>query len=142
MITSDKQEKSAVNVPDLVKRLLVRGENKRKCTQFCTKLLLELNPSTEIQRFLVQKIIFGGWKLQRLAELETIYMSRQNAPKSSSEYDEYDSAVKSKRMRGISNIRVNSAELQDLYLRQTAVEKAFTRDLEQYRTEQKSQSVK
>lgn len=126
---------------ELVKKMLVRGENRSKCTTYCTNMLIELNPQTEIQRLLAKKIIFWGWKLQRLITFETIFLSKQNIPEISGE-DHWNSATRIKRMRSLKKVRLDSFELKDLHSKQVTLEKVFNRALELYRVEQEGLPIR
>lgn len=126
---------------DLVKNMLVRGENRSKCASYCTNMLNELYPQTEIQTLLAKKIIFWGWKLQRMIAFETVFLSKQNIPDISG-VDHWGGTPKIKRMRSLKKVRLDSYELKDLHSKQVSLEKLFNRGLELYRVEQERFPVK
>ena len=139
MIKINKNTKGIFNtkteVSKVLKQILVRGENSRKCHTYCTNMLIELYPQTETQKLLVKKIIYWGWKQLRLIEMETRFLSEQNTP-SLTVGEDWSEEKKIKRMRSLDHVQIDSLELKDLHMKQIALEKVFSKALKQYRAEQ------
>lgn len=132
-ITRIRRNKHQINVASLVKRLVIRGENKHECTEFVSKLVHKLDPQTEIEELFAEKIIFLWWKLRRLFEIERIMLSQQNEPRE--KYDKWGNEVKGQRVRNIKNIKVHSPQIQEIITQQIAIEKALSKTLGQYDTQ-------
>ena len=130
-------DKTQVSVDGLVNKLIIRGENKRECAEFVAKLLRELGPQTEMEKLLAEKIIFLWWKLRRLFEVERLMLTQQNEPKE--KYDNWGNEIKKQRVRNLKNIKMYSPQMQEVIGQQIATEKALSKTLERYSTEQHRQ---
>lgn len=125
-----------ININEVVRKLLIRGENRRKCSEYCSKMLAGLVPQSEIEKILAEKIIFLGWKLERLIKIETVTLSKMNGPIKDLGDCEWINIKKIRRVRSLTGIRFGSPEVKLLHSQIIAVEKAFTKALDQYRQEQ------
>ncbi len=146
MRTDNKQDKktrdnvktisATIKTHEIVRKLLIRGENKRKCTEYCFKMLTGLVPHSEIEKILAEKIIFLGWKLERLIKIETVTLSKMNGPIKDIGTCEWLDIKKVRRVRSLTGIKLDSPEVKLLHTQIITVEKAFTKALDQYRQEQ------
>jgi hypothetical protein len=125
-----KANKHQINIAGLVKRLAVRGENKKECAEFVGKLVQELGPCTELEKLLSEKIIFLWWKLRRLFEIERIILSQQNKPME--KYNDWGDQIKKQRVRNLAHISIHSPQVREVIGQQIATEKALSKALEQY----------
>lgn len=133
---SDTENDLEKIISSIVKNILVRGENKRKCAEYCRKIYLELNPRSEIESVLAGKIIYLGWKSVRLTKIESRLLSEKNKPVSDNDYEDWGESQKIHRVRTINRINPEASEIKTIHLQIIATEKAFAKALDQYRKEQ------
>lgn len=120
----------------LAKRLLIKGENWKYFEEMRLKILEEIQPYTEIENILCEKIISAHWKLQRAMEIEKNLLNQQNKIREEEMYDlSYDS-VSRKRIRNIKKIRISNEEVQQVIQYQLELEKGMQKAFERLREEQ------
>ena len=120
----------------LAKRLLIKGENMRQFEEMRLKMLAEIEPHTEIENILCEKIICALWKIQRAMEIEKNLLNQQNKIRDEEMYDfAYDSTSR-KRIRNIKKIRISNEEVQQVIQYQLELEKGMQKAFERLREEQ------
>jgi hypothetical protein len=120
----------------LAKRLLIKGENMRQFEEMRLKILSEIEPHTEIENILCEKIISALWKIQRAMEIEKNLLNMQNKIRDEEMYDfAYDSTSR-KRIRNIKKIRISNEEVQQVIQYQLELEKGMQKAFERLREEQ------
>lgn len=123
----------------LAKKVLIKGENKRKFEELRTKILGEVLPITEIEKILCDKFISAVLKHDRAIEIERNMLNKQNQPIQDEE-DPFllDPFSKSKkRIRNINKVFLNTPDIQKILKYQVSLEKNMLKILERIREEQR-----
>lgn len=121
----------------LSKKLLIRGEDKRKFEELRAKIMEEILPCTEIEKILCDKFISAVWKHTRAIEIEKNMLSAQNIPENNDEQGDsldffdsrFDTNIK-RRVRNIKKVNLDRDEVQKILKYQIALEKNMLKMLE------------
>ncbi len=64
----------------LSKKVLLKGESRKNLISFRKNIIEELNPQTETEHLLCDRIIANSWRLRRVLEIEGEMIERQRIP--------------------------------------------------------------
>jgi len=135
--------KTSIKRSVLGRKMLIRGENKRKFEELRQKITTEISPETEIEKILCEKFISAIWKHERTLEVEKNLLSAQNAPEEEERLDYYDIPLGGsfpkpikRRVRNIKKIRIEHPNVQAVLKYGLEVEKNMYKALEKVRSEQ------
>lgn len=124
----------------LSKKVLLKGESKKLLSSFRENILNEVNPQTEVENMLCERVIANTWRLRRVLQLEVKLMDKQRQEKQQ-QYDDFQyGKTKQRRQRAtLDEVTINK-DLEKLHRYEASIERSIYRALHELQRIQSAQS--
>jgi transcription termination factor NusB len=116
--------KSVLETKKVVKKLLIKGESHKECTELVNTLLREIPTNSIKEDILLEKYVFSYWQLNRLRLVTKNLLNAQNEITEDERRDGFFNGRR-QRIRDIKRINFSNLEVQKVFELQKELEKTM-----------------